>query len=296
MDPISILSGLSAAGLSEVQADLRRLLRESIRLTACPPDGVQLSPGSSRLGGLPDLPGGITWPAWKGVPMSFIAQIQLEDLKNLVPAQELPKKGLLALFYDSTQETYGADPADRGGWKVFFFPPAPAAGNGWHLLGSRQAGLTPAQAPAALLAGARFKPCSLSFTLEWSLPVAPAQVIPNLSWSADQIQRYEGFYANFPRAEDRRLPHHRMFGWPNQIQDDMQLQCALYANGIPSMDDPRAAEAARQKANWQLLLQIDSDDKAGMRWASSGMIYYWLERDALQQAAFDKSWLVLQSE
>jgi uncharacterized protein YwqG len=87
-----------------------------------------------------------------------------------------------------------------------------------------------------------------------------------------------------------------MFGWPNQIQDDMQLQCALYANNIPSVDDPRAAEAARQKAKWQLLLQIDSDDMAGMRWASSGIIYYWLERDALQRAAFDKSWLVLQSE
>lgn len=296
MHPITILNALSAAGLSEVQADLHKLLGESIRLTAWSADGTQLPPGSSRLGGLPDLPGGITWPALKGVPMSFIAQIRLEDLKNLAPAQELPKKGLLAFFYDSAQETYGADPADRGGWKVFFFPPASAAGSGCQFLGSRQAELTPAQVPTALPAGARFKPCLLTFAQEWSLPAAPAQVIPDLRWSADQIQRYEGFYANFPSAEDRRLPHHRMFGWPNQLQDDMQLQCALYANNIPSVDDLRATEAAWQKAKWQLLLQIDSDDKAGMRWASSGIIYYWLERDALQRSAFDKSWLVLQSE
>lgn len=286
---------MPAAGLNEVKADIQKLLRESIRLTASPQDGVQLPPGSSRLGGLPDLPGGIAWPVWKGVPMSFVAQIRLEDLANLAPAQELPKKGLLAFFYDSTQETYGADPADRGGWKVFFFPPAPAAGGGWRLWGNRQAELAPAQTPAVLPPGARFKPCLLSFALELSLPPAPAQVIPGLSWSEDQIQHYEDFYTGFPNAEDRRLPHHRMFGWPNQLQDDMQLQCALYANDIPSVDDPRAAEAARQKDNWQLLLQLDSDDQADMRWASYGMLYYWIERAALQLGQYDKTWLVLQS-
>jgi hypothetical protein len=227
--------------------------------------------------------------------MSFIAQIRLEDLVNLAPAQELPKKGLLSFFYDSAQETYGADPADRGGWKVFFFPPAPTAGGGWRLWGNRQAELAPAQTPAVLPPGARFKPCSLSFTLEWSLPPAPAQVIPGLSWSAGQVQRYENFCTGLPNTEDRRLPHHRMFGWPNQIQDDMQLQCALYANNIPSVDDPRAAVAARQKDNWQLLLQLDSDDQAGMRWASYGMLYYWIERAALQLGQYDKTWLVLQS-
>ena len=227
--------------------------------------------------------------------MSFIAQIRLEDLENLAPAQELPKKGLFSFFYDAAQETYGADPADRGGWTVFFFPPAPAKVGGWHLFNPLGNDLKTANAPPGLPARAIFKSCGLTFSLEWSLPPAPAQVIPNLSWSAGQTQRYETFYANFQNAEDRRLPHHRMFGWPNQIQDDMQLQCALYANGIPSVEDPRAAGAESQKDNWQLLLQLDSDDQAGMRWASYGMLYYWIERTALQQGQYDKTWLVLQS-
>jgi uncharacterized protein YwqG len=270
-------------------------MRESIRLTASPADAVQLPPGSSRLGGLPALPGGTAWPAWKGVPMSFIAQIRLEDLKDLAPAQSLPQKGLLSFFYDAAQKTYGADPADRGGWKVFFFPPAPAEGGGGQLFGSRPTGLAQAKAPAGLPEDSRFKPCGLSFSLEWSLPSAPEQVLPNLRWTEDQVGRYENFYAGIPGAQDRRLPHHRMFGWPDQIQDDMQLQCALYANGIASVDDPRAAAFTRQKDNWQLLLQLDSDDRTGMRWASYGMLYFWIERNALQQGQFDKTWLVLQS-
>jgi uncharacterized protein YwqG len=267
-------------------------MRESIRLTATPADAAPLPPGSSRLGGLPDLPGGITWPAWKGVPMSFLAQVWLEDLHDLSPAQALPKKGLLSFFYDAVQETYGADPADRGGWKVFFFPAEDSVGQ---VFAGRQAGFAQVMAPAGLPEGARFKPCALSFSLEWSLPSAPVEVVPTLSWTEDQVGRYENFCAGIPDAQDRRLPHHRMFGWPNQIQDDMQLQCALYANGISAVDDPRVARLIRQKDDWQLLFQLDSDDRAGMRWASYGMLYFWIEQASLQQGQFEKTWLVLQS-
>ena len=33
-----------------------------------------------------------------------------------------------------------------------------------------------------------------------------------------------------------------------------------------------------------------------MQWASSGMLYYWIEADALKAAHFDNTWLILQSE
>jgi len=45
-----------------------------------------------------------------------------------------------------------------------------------------------------------------------------------------------------------------------------------------------------------LLLQIDSDENAGMRWGDEGMLYYWMKRDDLQRQRFDTTWLVLQSE
>ena len=62
------------------------------------------------------------------------------------------------------------------------------------------------------------------------------------------------------------------------------------------MDDPRANTFAKDAMNWRLLLQVDSDDKAGMRWANAGMLYYWIEEAALQALQFDHAWVVLQSE
>lgn len=295
MDLREILSALSNAGLSRVQTDVMKLLQESIRLTPHPLDGSP--PGASRLGGAPDLPSETAWPAWKNVPMSFIAQVNLEDLANFAPAQDLPKRGLLSFFYDAAQETYGADPADRGGWQIFCFPAAPPQESGFHLFDhSDPHQFKPVAFPVGLAQSARFKPCRLTFASEFTLPGAPLQYIPDLAWSPEEIQRYERFQINFPSVEDRKSLHFRMFGCPDQIQDDMQLQCALYANGFTSPDDPKAAQAIAHKGDWQLLLQVDSDETIGMRWASSGMLYFWLEKNAIRQRQFDQSWLVLQSE
>jgi hypothetical protein len=183
---------------------------------------------------------------------------------------------------------------------VFYFPPASAAPvheSGFYLFGhGNPHPLKPAAFPAGLPSGARFKPCLLTFTSEFTLPGAPSQYLPNLAWTPDEIQRYEQFQASFPSVEDRKSLQFRMFGCPEQIQDDMQLQCALYANGFSSLDALGAAQAVAHKGDWQLLLQVDSDEIIGMRWASYGMLYFWLEKSALQQGQFNRSWLVLQSD
>ena len=76
----------------------------------------------------------------------------------------------------------------------------------------------------------------------------------------------------------------------------MQLQSVWYANGVTSQDDPHAAGLAESKEDWLLLLQVDSDDKAGMKWATSGMLYFWINVNALNAQKFDNTWLVLQAE
>jgi uncharacterized protein YwqG len=214
--------------------------------------------------------------------MSFVLQICLEDIAGFAPAQDLPSSGLLSFFYDAKQETYGDTPEDRGGWDVNFFEPA--------------APLQMASFPEGLPQSARFSPLTLQFHNEWTLPVNPKQVDPALQWSDKDQQAYEALLREFHGPGDRKIPHHRMFGWPDQIQDDMQLQAAMMFNGIRQMSDPREKEADRTKLNWQLLLQVDSDDRAGMRWSSYGMIYYWIEEQALKERQFDQTWFVMQSD
>ena len=89
--------------------------------------------------------------------------------------------------------------------------------------------------------------------------------------------------------------HSRLLGYPDTIQDDMRSECQLAANGLTG-DDPRAAEVAKGANAWRLLFQLDSEPGARMRWGDAGMLYFWIERDALAAKRFENVWMVLQSD
>ncbi|MHC4402544.1 MAG: DUF1963 domain-containing protein [Planctomycetota bacterium] len=69
----------------------------------------------------------------------------------------------------------------------------------------------------------------------------------------------------------------------------------LYTGDETGYDDPRRKELEKGAADWQLLLQIDSDeDNAGMMWGDMGRLYFWIRRDDLKKQAFGNVWMVLQ--
>jgi len=78
--------------------------------------------GASRLGGMPDLTRGFSWPSWKDRPLAFLGQVNLADVARYPFCSSLPHLGVLAFFYDREQETWGFDPKDRGSWLVHFEP------------------------------------------------------------------------------------------------------------------------------------------------------------------------------
>lgn len=269
-------------GLSQKAASVQGLLKEAIRLTGTVTGPNTLSAGTSRLGGTPDLTDGFQWPIWHEKPMSFIAQIRLGDISGFAPASGLPKDGLISFFYDAAQETYGADPADKDGWRVFYFEGA--------------AQLKPGVFPAALPEDARFNPLALTFSSVWTLPSSLKQGAPDQPWTDQDQTNFEALLQDFQGSDGHHVPQHQMFGWPEQIQDDMQLQSAMMSSGITDINDPRTQAAQQARVNWQLLLQVDSDDNAKMRWASYGMIDYWIETPMLKTRQFERTWLVLQSD
>ncbi|HUR54326.1 MAG TPA: DUF1963 domain-containing protein [Gemmataceae bacterium] len=98
--------------------------------------------GHSKLGGRPDVPDGFEWPARRGVPCWFLAQIDLAALRRpaaplpsraasavrrpvrrptarpLDAGFRLPRAGLLSFFYHDD----GGPPGP--GSRVYYFPPA----------------------------------------------------------------------------------------------------------------------------------------------------------------------------
>jgi uncharacterized protein YwqG len=283
MDKTGVQVAFVAAGIARLIKDIDRLARPSIRLNASPVAESTLHMGASKLGGTPDLPIGVSWPELKGMPQSFIAQLRLADVHPYDTEHKLPRSGMLWFFYDARQETYGADPADQGGWRVFY-------------LNGDQPALQRTAAPPTLSKESRFQPCALSFASEITLSQQPKLEIPDFDWTADEQKKYEDLLAMFPSPADHTTMHHRLLGNPDTIQDDMRLQCQLVSHGVTDTNDPRAAELSKGALEWQLLLQVDSDEQAGMEWGNSGMLYYWIQVADLQAQHFDTTWLVMQSE
>jgi uncharacterized protein YwqG len=285
MSPDALRSALGAAGLDVLLGHLDALIRPAIHLSTRAVDQSALAPGASALGGQPDLLPGAAWPAKQDVPLSFLAQIRLEEAHSFDTAHLLPASGLLSFFYDAQQATYGTDPADRDGFRVLYTP-----GN--------LSGLCQLPFPAALPTSARFTLCAVSYSSQMTLAQQPDLEFPGLAWTPDQQQRYESAIASLPGGGQQPTPQDQLLGFPNTLQDDMRLQCQLVSHGI-SMEnaatDSHTQALTPGASNWQLLLQVDSDPHAGMRWGDGGIVYYWIERDALQRASFDNVWVVLQT-
>ncbi|GAC1646006.1 MAG: YwqG family protein [Ktedonobacteraceae bacterium] len=282
MDKAGVQAAFEAAGLVRVTKDIDALAKASIRLTTTAVDESSLVIGASKLGGVPDVPPDFVWPEWKGFPQSFIAQIHLEDVHPYDVDAVLPERGMLWFFYDAQQQTFGASPSDKGGWSVHF--------------ADNLANLQRVAVPSTLPATSRFHACTFHFSSEITLALQPQLDILNFDWTDEEQQQYETLLSTFPTPEDHAAIHNRLLGNPETLQDDMRLECQLTSHDITDTSDPKANELAKGASDWHLLFQVDSDEHAGMRWANTGLLYYWLKKEDLQARHFDASWLVLQSE
>jgi len=240
--------------------------------------------GKSRIGGKLDDLVASEWPTRNGEPLSFLAQLDLTEVRQADGPDWLPPDGDLLFFYDVEHEPWGFDPADRGGWRVIYRP----------------AGMADAAADATpdLPQGLIFAEKRLSAIASESLPEANSdrlglglQGLSDDEW--DQL---------FDVSEDRfeGLPGHQVGGFARPIQGDhMELEAQLASNGIycgdPSgYEDPRAKELESGAKDWLLLLQLDSDDDVDMMWGDGGRLYFWIREQDARSGDFSNVWMVLQ--
>ena len=282
MNKAALLTAFEQAGISRLLKDIDTLAKPSIRLYTTLVEEATLPIGTSKVGGLPDLPPNLSWPEFDDLPQSFIAQIRLPEVQPYDIEGALPTIGMLWFFYDAKQETYGDDPQNRGAWQILF-----QAGDLTNLK------RTPA--PTTLPDESRFQASSIRFASEITLSQVPQMEIANYDWSDEELQKYEDLIFHLT-PPDQRAFCHRLLGNPDLIQDDMRLQCQLISHGITDEGDPRAQELEKGAMDWRLLFQVDTDERIGMRWSSTGMLYYWITSTHLQARRFDTAWLVMQAD
>ncbi|GBC61500.1 DUF1963 domain-containing protein [Desulfonema ishimotonii] len=271
---------LTKHGLKPFADKIITRMKPCLRIS-CKPVAGKLPVGTSKIGGQPDLPEAFPWPEWRNRPLSFLAQFNLGEIAAFPSAEVLPGEGLLLFFYDAEQSTWGFDPEDIGSWQVL------------HI---RETSLSPRPFPDDLTEYARYRECVSAFTEQISLPEAYFSLSEQLCLSDRQMRNYAACLEEL-MGED--AAGHRLLGYPDTIQGDMQLACQLVSNGLfcgdPSgFNDPRARVLKAGMWDWQLLFQLTSDDPARMMWGDSGKVYFWIRQQDLARADFKKCWMMLQ--
>src|SRR5216683_5486259 len=266
---------LEARGLGQYAAKLQQLIRPAVRLRPQTLNEETDGLGRSRLGGQPDLPPSVHWPAYRRSPQSFIAQVNLAEARPQDHRELLPSAGLLSFFYDSEQSVWGFDPADNEAWAVIYTESLES--------------LVRRDFPDALLERGRFRAMRLWPEDVVTYPRLESSDVAMLGMSGEEQEAYAEIV-----EDEEGSPYHQFLGNPQPIQGDMQLECqlvshGLYCGGPEGYNDPRAAELGLGAIDWRLLLQIDSDDDVGMMWGDVGRIYYWMHRDSMRQTDWDRA-------
>jgi hypothetical protein len=265
----------SEAGIDgRLAAQLAQLVRPSVTLTAEPTASEDsLLIGSSKLGGRPDLPVGLPWPArppyaWEVPqqhrPLAFLAQIALSDIAAVGGTDlELPNCGLLSFFYDADDQPLGIRPEDRAGFNLMW--------SGDRALQRREPPETLRERFNAVRLSARARECIPSTDT-----FAVSEILDGAVDAGFNRDKLNNFLYEDKRGEYSNKKHD-LGGWPSVIEGQMETECQLVTNGILAAVRKGAPANARRGCgpapptggsfcNWTLMTMLDG---CGATWADS---------------------------
>lgn len=248
-----------APTFNAVLSRMRRAAQPTLLLTPA------RSPGFSKLGGLPELPEGVAWPAGARSPRAFLGQIDLGAFRAHAGPEWLPAEGRLYLFVD--EERYGF--ADLVSVSYSLEPPGGEA--------PRPPGLQ-----------RRFDERRVAFVEMTSVPSLDWLGLDaaELSVTDDELD----LLADLPDDPFGDEVQHRIGGYPSEIQSSqMQVECEYLRRGLdPDWEDmPDAIRRASKR--WRLLVQIDSDPALKMNWGDGGRLYVFVRKTDAEKGDFSRT-------
>jgi uncharacterized protein YwqG len=277
--------------LSDYEEKITNLVNPCIKMLVEETDGTV---GCSKFGGYPDLPENVIWPMNNDTPMSFVLQINFEELQDYNIHQLFPEKGLLYYFYDYETFAWGSAPADKDCWKAIYIEKndtlrpgqAPIINNQQEIpqaesfIGSLINKLFKKKKSKMLLPNV-FKEHRIRFINDITLPGATRKETQILNLPDDYVELYCDLVSIMSSNELGKA--HWLLGYPFPIQDDtMEEEC--YYPG----------ESKSQPKEWTLLMQIDSDPAIDFMWGDCGILYIWIKKNDLAVKDFQNVWTILQ--
>ncbi len=287
------------AGRKKIFELLKKIQKQEIRINYRKNMDGTFDIMASKIGGSPSLPEGFVWPRYQGEafdgvnkerPLSFIAQINLEDVAMYDEDSLLPKTGMLSFFYEMMTMKWGFEPEDTGCAKVYYFP------EGTKL--NRMA------APEDL-EDLRMPECSVCFEKHISLPeYEDYKKLDSESQGSRLWDVYDSVCSEMGYERDDWGSRTKLLGYPDVIQNSMEAECESlrrgYRRGCPEdfakIPEDVKREIQEKSSDWMLLFQmgtIETNDSEIM-FGDCGHIYFWIRKQDLQALNFEKVWLILQ--
>ena len=243
----------------------------------------------SKIGGKPYLPKDFVWPYYQELPLSFLAQINLEEVNSFDKDKLLPSTGMLYFFYELETEEWGYELKNKGCSKVLYFEDT----SNFELIDFRKDMKGYCQVP-------EFK---VTFKANISYPsYEDFDIIHNGGKEvADNYEDFQDAYFDIYNKHMESLDSYtKLLGYPDVIQSSMEEQCAAITKGfyMGGIDSPKKyrEEVIKDSKDWILLFQMDAIevDDYELRFEDSGHIYFWIKKEDLKNKNFDNIWLILQ--
>ena len=236
-------------------AMLGGLVRHALTMR-CTPE-KKLPVGASHTGGLPDLPPSVAWPTAAGYPLSFFAQVRLEDVAPRVPELPLPSAGLLS-FFACDFGAKGDDAPSYGETVAVIFTAQPAIAN----LVPRSPPEPTREQRAAGYRRVRYPLCAVRFEAELQLPDPSHPSVEQLRLGKKAAKAYAAV------AEPVSASRHQVGGHPLGWVED-------------------------QRPDVHLLFQLASDGPSGVVWGDDDELLIFISEDDLRKRAFDAAFATL---
>ena len=231
--------------------------------------------------------GQFSWPMDNSKPMTFVAQMRLQDIPKVNGTLKLPNEGILYFFGDFARPWKVLYEQDESDLSELSPPPMPTPqpATGWRkFLPNKK---------SRLEHGPVYKQKFVSFQVVETYPPLESKELDALELEDDEWDEV----SELSEALFKKTAKHYLFGYPSPVQgNDMEIYCQLESHGLvagtkKTQADPRYKELMASVFDWQLLFQVDSDDDTGFMWGDAGMLYFWMRKQDAEALAFDRVWM-----
>ena len=243
----------------------------------------------SKIGGKPYLPKDFIWPYYQELPLSFLAQINLEEVNSLDKDKLLPSKGMLYFFYELETEEWGYHPESKGCAKVFYYEDI----SNFSLI----------DFPKDIKDYCKVPEFKVAFKSNISLPSYENFYL--FLKEHDTFKEQDISFSDFiPLYDELFIPDNnytKLLGYPEVIQNPMEEECEAVTRGfdmggIESYPKQYQKEIRSASKDWILLFQMDTVETTDyeLMFGDCGHIYFWIKKEDLKNKNFDNIWLILQ--